>query len=98
MTATAALIALLFVSAPQAQGQTVSIVDILVEGQTLYTLAVDKQPESLTGALDLARQAERAVAADTIRKRLPADARPDPQDLAVLGTLRARTAILVSGI
>ena len=94
---TAALISLLIISAQQAPAQPVSLTDVLVEAQTLYTLAVDKQPESLTAALDLARQAQRAVADDTIRKRLPAGAQPDPQDLTVLGSLRARIGILVNG-
>ena len=95
---TAALISLLLVSTAQAPAQAVSLTDVLVEAQTLYTLAVDKQPESLTAALELAQRAERAVADDTIKKRLPAGSRPDPQDLTVLGSLRARIGILVSGI
>jgi tetratricopeptide (TPR) repeat protein len=71
---------------------------LLVEGQTLYTMAVDTQPENLTAALDLARQAQRAVADETVRKRLPAGARPDAQDLTVLGALRARISVLASAI
>jgi hypothetical protein len=98
MTATAALVALLVSASQQTPAQTVSITDVLVEAQTLYTLAVDKQPESLTAALDLARQAQRAIADDAIRKRLPAGAHADAQDLTVLGSLRARTGILVDGL
>jgi hypothetical protein len=78
--------------------QVVSLVDLLVEGQTLYTMAVDKQPESLTAALDLARQAQRAVADETVKKRLPAGAHPDEHDLTVLGALRARISTLASAI
>jgi len=97
MTALALWASLFVVSAP-AQAPAVSLVDLLVEGQTLYTMAVDKQPESLTAALDLVRQAERAVAPETVRKRLPAGARPDTQDLTVLGALRARISTLTSTI
>jgi len=107
MTACAVWVSLLLVSAP-AQAptkpptpsvpQTVSLVDLLVEAQTLYTMAVDKQPESLTAALDLARQAQRTVADETVRKRLPAGIRPDAQDLTVLGALRARISTLVTAI
>jgi hypothetical protein len=79
--------------APYTQ-QTMTLVDLLVEGQTLYTMAVEKQAESVTAALELARQAERAVAADTVKKRLAAGARADPQDLTVLGALRARVSTL----
>jgi tetratricopeptide (TPR) repeat protein len=78
--------------------QTVSLVDLLVEAQTLYTMAVDKQPESLTAALDLARQAQRTVADEAVRKRLPAGIRPDAQDLTVLGALRARISTLVGAL
>lgn len=78
--------------------QTVSLLDLLVEGQTLYTMAVDKQQENLTAALDLARQAQRAVDEGTVRKRTSAGVRPDPQDLTVLGALRARTSVLVNDI
>jgi len=99
ITATAAWISLLVLASPQAPAKaTVSLVDVLVEGQTLYTLAVDKQQESLTAALDLAHQAQRAVADDMVRKRLSGGVRPDPQDLTVLGSLRARIAILVKDI
>lgn len=98
MIATAALVALFVSASQQTPAPTVSITDVLVEAQTLFTLAVDKQPESLTAALDLARQAQRAIADDTIKKRLPAGAHPDPQDLTVLGSLRARTGILVDGL
>jgi hypothetical protein len=109
MTALMLSASLFFVSAdaqttaqPPAQTKTtpqaVSLVDLLVEGQTLYTLAVDKQPESLTAALELARQAQQAVADETVKKRLGAGARPDDRDLTVLGALRARISILVSGI
>jgi hypothetical protein len=78
--------------------QTVTLVDLLVEGQTLYTMAVEKQAESVTAALELARQAERAVAADTVKKRLAAGARADPQDLTVLGALRARVSTLTQDL
>jgi len=109
MTALMLSASLFFVSAqaqttaqPPAQTKTtpqaVSLVDLLVEGQTLYTLAVDKQPESLTAALELARQAQQAVADETVKKRLGAGGRPDDRDLTVLGALRARISILLSGI
>jgi hypothetical protein len=107
MTTLALWVSLLFVSVPaqapaQAQTKTpppaVSLVDLLVEGQTLYTLAVDKQTVNLTAALELARQAQQAVADDTVKKRLPAGARPDDQDLAVLGSLRARISVLVASL
>jgi len=78
--------------------QTVSLVDLLVEGQTLYTMAVDKEPESLTAALELVRQAQTAVSDDTVRRRLLGGVRPDPQDLTVLGALRARISILAGSI
>jgi len=94
MTALALWASLFVVSA---QTQTVSLVDLLVEGQTLYTMAVDKQPESLTAALDLVRQAQRAVDGDAVRKRL-AGARADAQDLTVLGALRARMSTLATSI
>jgi tetratricopeptide (TPR) repeat protein len=84
--------------APAKTTQTVSLVDLLVEGQTLYTLAVDKQKEDLTAALDLARQAQRSVADDTVKKRLSRGEHAEPQDLAVLGALRARISVLVGAI
>jgi hypothetical protein len=61
-------------------------------------MGLDKQAESLEAALDLVRQAQRAVADDTVRKRLPAGARPDAQDLSVLGALRARISTTASAI
>src|SRR6187431_2854460 len=67
--------------APPKNPPAVSLVDLLVEGQTLYTLAVDKQKEDLAAALDLAHQAQRSVADDTVRKRLSRSERADPQDL-----------------
>ena len=84
--------------APSKNPPNVSLVDLLVEGQTLYTLAVDKQKEDLAAALDLAHQAQRSVSDDTVRKRLSRSERADPQDLAVLGALRARISVLVSSI
>jgi len=86
------------VQAPAKTPPAVSLVDLLVEGQTLYTLAVDKQKEDLTAALDLARQAQRSVADDIVKKRLSRGEHPEPQDLAVLGALRARISVLVSAI
>ena len=102
-----ATLLLLFAAAPQptpataqtkATPETVSLIDLLVEAQTLYTLAVEKQQENLTAALDLARQAQRAVADDTVKKRTSNGARPETQDLTVLGALRARISVLVSDI
>jgi hypothetical protein len=78
--------------------QAVSLLDLLVEAQTLYTMAVDKQKESLTAALDLARQAQRVIDDGTVKKRTSAGVRPDPQDLTVLGALRARISVLVGDI
>jgi len=107
MPALALWTSLFFVSAPAqastkpptpAPTQVVSLVDLLVEGQTLYTMAVDAQRESLTAALDLARQAQRAVADDTVRRRLPAGAHADAHDLTVLGALRARISTLASAL
>ena len=70
----------------------------MAEGRRLYTLAVEKQQESLTAALDLARQAQRAVADDAIGRRQSAAARPDAPDVTVLGTLRASISALISGL
>lgn len=70
----------------------------MAEGRALYTQAVDKQQESLTAALDLARQAQRAVADDAIGRRQSAGARPDAPDVTVLGSLRASISALISAM
>jgi tetratricopeptide (TPR) repeat protein len=77
------------------QERTVALVDVLVEGQSLYTLATERAPQSLSEALDLARRAQTLTADATLRQQGwdPRTSRPD--EVGRLAALRARIAELI---
>ena len=83
---------------PQVPGRPVSLAEVLVEVETLYTLSVERASTSLTEALDLARRAQLASSDETLRAKGIDAGGAAEREKTYLPTQRAKIAALITSL